>query len=161
MSVESLDEGCPLITNVTSPGFVVLVVSVHVVHQPSEPTALFIAELTDAEGLDTRGYFLLGCLTHPSGFGSLADPADGSPTLSHLCSWRRRGWSDLLAAGGTGPSSLVSRLSWGQSVVARTVPGHNPPERLPDLNITGLSQCYNSSPSLPLKAHVFRWFFMA
>ena len=32
VSVESLDEGCPLITEVTSPGFVVLVVFVHVVN---------------------------------------------------------------------------------------------------------------------------------
>ena len=143
VAVESLDECCPLITNVTSPGFVVLVVSVHVVHQPSEPTALFVAELTDAEGLDTRGDFLLGCVTHLSGFGFLAAPADGSPSLPQLCKWR--GGSHHLAAVGTSPSSLESRLSWSQSVVARTLPGHNPGERVADLNMTGQSY---SSPTL-------------
>ena len=45
VSVESLDEGCPLITEMTSPGFVVRVVSVHVVHQPAEPSALFVTHL--------------------------------------------------------------------------------------------------------------------
>ena len=51
----------------TFPRLVVLVVSVHVVHQASETTALFTAEFTDAEGLDTLGDFLLGGVTHPSG----------------------------------------------------------------------------------------------
>ena len=42
VSVESLHEGRSLLTEVTSPGFVVLMVSVHVVHQPSETATLFI-----------------------------------------------------------------------------------------------------------------------
>ena len=49
VSVQGLDEGCPDITEMTSPGFVVLVVSVHVVHQPSESTALETTKLTKAE----------------------------------------------------------------------------------------------------------------
>ena len=40
---ESLHEGSPLVTDVTSPGLVVLVISVHVVHQSSETAALLIA----------------------------------------------------------------------------------------------------------------------
>ena len=47
--VESLDEGCPYITEMTPPGLIVFMVSVHVVHQPSEPPALFLTQLTDAE----------------------------------------------------------------------------------------------------------------
>ena len=43
VSVESLHEGSPLIADVTSPGFVVLVVPVHVVHQPPETATLLIA----------------------------------------------------------------------------------------------------------------------
>ena len=53
VSVESLDKGCPHITEVTSPGFVVLVVPVHVVHQPSEAPALLLTQLTDTELLVT------------------------------------------------------------------------------------------------------------
>ena len=49
VSVESLDEGCPHMTDVTSPGFVVLVVPVHVVHQPSKAPALFVANLAETE----------------------------------------------------------------------------------------------------------------
>ena len=64
MSVESLHEGCPLITEVTSPGFVVLVVFVHVVNQPSEPPALFLANLTDAEYFVVLRNFLLGSFGH-------------------------------------------------------------------------------------------------
>ena len=43
VSVQSLNKGCLVIANMTPPGFVVLVVSVHVVHQPSEPSALLLA----------------------------------------------------------------------------------------------------------------------
>ena len=64
VSVEGLHEGSPHITNVTFPGFVVLMVSVHVVHQASEPTALFVANLTDAELLVILRYFPLGHLAH-------------------------------------------------------------------------------------------------
>ena len=53
VSVERLGEGCPHITDVTSPGFVVLVVPVHVVHQPSEAPALLLTQLTDTELLVT------------------------------------------------------------------------------------------------------------
>ena len=119
--VESLHEGCPLITNVTSPGFVVLVVSVHVVHQPSEPPALFVAELADAEGLDTRGDFLLGLLAHLAGFCFRADPGDGSPPPPHPWRWRA-GDGGLLAAAwstliGQGMSRLCSHwLDLDQSV---------------------------------------------
>ena len=49
VSVQSLHEGCPLMTDVTPPWLVVLVVSVHVVHQPSEAPTLPAAQLTDAE----------------------------------------------------------------------------------------------------------------
>ena len=66
VSVQSLHEGCPLTTEMTYPGFVVLVVSVHVVHQPSEPSALFLTQLTDAELLVILGYFLLGILAQIS-----------------------------------------------------------------------------------------------
>ena len=51
----------------TFPRLVILVVSVHVVHQASETTALFTAELTDAEGLDTLGDFIPGGVAHLSG----------------------------------------------------------------------------------------------
>ena len=64
VSVESLHKGCPLIAEVTSPGFVVLVVFVHVVNQPSEPPALFLANLTDAEYFVVLRNFLLGKLAH-------------------------------------------------------------------------------------------------
>ena len=67
VSVESLDKGCTLRTNMTFPRLVVLVVSVHMVHQASETPALFTAEFTDAEGLDTVSDFLFGFVTHLSG----------------------------------------------------------------------------------------------
>ena len=66
VSVESLDKGCTLRTNMTFPRLVVLVVSVHVVHQASETPALFTAEFTDAEGLDTLGDFIPGGVAHLS-----------------------------------------------------------------------------------------------
>ena len=43
--VESFHEGCLHITNVTSPGFIISVIAVHVIHQPSESTALFPTQL--------------------------------------------------------------------------------------------------------------------
>ena len=49
VSVQSLHEGCPLMTDVTPPWLVVPVVSVHVVHQPSEAPTLLAAQLTEAE----------------------------------------------------------------------------------------------------------------
>ena len=49
VSVQSLHEGCPLITDVTLPWLVVPVVAVHVVHQPSEAPTLLAAQLTEAE----------------------------------------------------------------------------------------------------------------
>ena len=50
VSVERLDEGSLLITEVTAPWFVVLMFSVHVVHQPSESPALLATQLADTEG---------------------------------------------------------------------------------------------------------------
>ena len=49
MPVESLDEGGSHITHVALPRLVVLVVPVHVVHQPTEASALLFANLTNAE----------------------------------------------------------------------------------------------------------------
>ena len=69
VSVQSLHEGCPNITEMTPPGFVVLVVSVHVVHQPSEPPALLLTNLTDAEPLVIIRYFLFGILAQISSLG--------------------------------------------------------------------------------------------
>ena len=45
VSVESLHEGCPDVTDVTLPGFVVLVLAMHVIHQPPNPPTLLVAEL--------------------------------------------------------------------------------------------------------------------
>ena len=84
VSVESLDEGCPHITDVTSPGFVVLVVPVHVVHQPSEPAALFVANLADAELLVILGYFPLGHLAHLPCLGRLVALYPRSASLPWL-----------------------------------------------------------------------------
>ena len=50
VSVQSLGEGRPKVTDVTLPRLVVLVIPVHVVHQPSESPALFAAQLTGNEG---------------------------------------------------------------------------------------------------------------
>ena len=84
VAVESLDEGSPDITEVTSPGFVVLVISVHVVHQPPEAPALFVANLADTELLVILGYFPLGRLAHLSGLGSLVALYPRSPSLPWL-----------------------------------------------------------------------------
>ena len=51
MSVESLDEGSPLVTVTALPGLVVLVVAMHVINQSSEPATLPAADLADAEPL--------------------------------------------------------------------------------------------------------------
>ena len=64
VSVQSLHEGCPLITDVTLPWLVVPVVSVHVVHHPSEAPTLLAAQLTDAELLTALGYFPLCNFAH-------------------------------------------------------------------------------------------------
>ena len=66
VSVESLHEGCPLIAEVTSPGFVVRVVFVHVVHHPSEPLALFLTNIAEAEYFVVLRNFLLGNFGHGS-----------------------------------------------------------------------------------------------
>ena len=78
MSVQSLDEGCPHITDVASPGFVVLVVSVHVVHEASEPPALFVTDLADTELFIVLGNFSLGDLAHLPCLGWLV-PLDPRP----------------------------------------------------------------------------------
>ena len=64
VSVQSLDESCPLTTEVTPPGLVVLVISVHVVHQPSEAPALLATQLTDAEPFVMLRESLLGGVAH-------------------------------------------------------------------------------------------------
>ena len=51
--VQSLGEGCAKVTDVTLPRLVVLVVPVHVVHQPSESPALEATQLADTEFLGT------------------------------------------------------------------------------------------------------------
>ena len=141
VSVESLDEGCPLITEMTSPGFVVRVVSVHVVHQPAEPSALFVTHLgkgslyappsrkkkqktpppiygliaeanimisflTDTEGFDTLGYFLLGGVAHLAALRFLGHPVAGSPSLSGL--WTE--WFTLI-----GRDHCVADSHWSRS----------------------------------------------
>ena len=115
VSVESLDKGCTLRTNMTFPRLVVLVVSVHMVHQASETTAIFIAEFTDAEGLDTFGDFLLGGVTHPSGSLFLVCPTDW-PAFPLDLYWRRRrgrrSYEGLLRTVGTNPSCQVNCLPW-------------------------------------------------
>ena len=68
VSVKSLHEGCPLMTDVTPPWLVVPVVSVHVVHQPSEAPTLLAAQLTDAELLTALGYFPLCNVAHSPRF---------------------------------------------------------------------------------------------
>ena len=47
--VQSLHEGRPDVTHMAPPWLVVHVVPMHMVHQPSEPTALLLTNLTDAE----------------------------------------------------------------------------------------------------------------
>ena len=49
VSVQRLDEGSFLITEVTAPRLVVLMIPVHVVHQPSESPALLATQLADTE----------------------------------------------------------------------------------------------------------------
>ena len=84
VSVESLGEGCPHITDVTSPGFVVLVVPVHVIHQPTEAPTLFVADLADTELLVILGYFPLGDLAHLSGLRRLVPLYPRSASLPRL-----------------------------------------------------------------------------
>ena len=52
VSVESLDEGCFVITEGALPRRVVAVVPVHVVHKTSEPPALLAARDGDDDGAD-------------------------------------------------------------------------------------------------------------
>ena len=49
VSVQRLDEGSLLITEVTAPRLVVLMIPVHVVNQPSESPALLATQLADTE----------------------------------------------------------------------------------------------------------------
>ena len=60
MSEQGLGEGGSQVTEVTLPWLVVLVISVHVVHQPSEAPALLATQLTDAELFTAVRYLLLG-----------------------------------------------------------------------------------------------------
>ena len=85
--VESLDEGCPYITEMTPPGLIVFMVSVHVVHQPSEAPALLATQLAQTELLAAVRYFLLGTLGHSSCFGRALYLISWSASLSLLGSW--------------------------------------------------------------------------
>ena len=64
MTVQSLDEGSSSTTDMTAPRSVVLVVSVHVIHQPSEAPTLFLTQLTDAELLAILSDFSLCSFAH-------------------------------------------------------------------------------------------------
>ena len=66
MSVQSLHEGFAGVAEATLPRFVIAVVSVHVVHQASEPPALFLAELADTELLVVLSYLFLGAVAQLS-----------------------------------------------------------------------------------------------
>ena len=98
VSVQSLHEGCPLMTDVTPPWLVVLVVSVHVVHQPSESPALFVANLTDTELLVILRNFPLGHLAHLPRLRRLVSLYPRPPSLP----WLR------LTAGNISERSLAS-----------------------------------------------------
>ena len=69
VSVQGLGEGGPQATDVTLPGLVVLVISVHVVHQPSEPPTLEVTQLTDTKLPATLRYLLLCNLAHQPRLG--------------------------------------------------------------------------------------------
>ena len=83
VSVESLHEGCPFITEVTSPGFVVRVVHVHVVNQPSEPPALFLTNLAKAKNSVVLSDFLLCNFVHGSFLWNM-NFCSWSPSFSFL-----------------------------------------------------------------------------
>ena len=84
VSVQRLDEGSLLITEVTAPWLVVRVISVHVVHQPSESAALFATQLTEAELLTAVRYFLLGAVSHSSCFWRAFIFVSWPPSLSFM-----------------------------------------------------------------------------
>ena len=64
VSEQSLGEGGSKVTEVTLPWLVVLVISVHVVHQPSEAPALLATQLTGAEPFVMLRESLLGGVAH-------------------------------------------------------------------------------------------------
>ena len=68
MSVQSLHESFTGVAEAALPRFVVAVVFVHVVHQASEPPALFLAELADTELLVVLSNLLLGAVAQLSLF---------------------------------------------------------------------------------------------
>ena len=70
VSVQSLGEGGFQVTEVTLPGLVVLVISVHVVHNTTESATLEATQLTDTELPAALRYFLLCNLAHHSCLGS-------------------------------------------------------------------------------------------
>ena len=98
VSVQSLGEGGSQATDVTMPGLVVLVISVHVVHQPSESPALFVANLTDTELLVILRNFPLGQLAHLPRLRRLVSLYPRPPSLP----WLR------LTAGNISERSLAS-----------------------------------------------------
>ena len=80
--VQALGEGGSQATDVTVPGLVVLVISVHVVHQPPEPATLEAAQLTDTKPPATLRYFLLCNLAHQPRLGrSISGYWAASPSL--------------------------------------------------------------------------------
>ena len=70
VSVQSLGEGGFQVTEVTLPGLVVLVISVHVVHNTTESATLEATQLTDTELPAALRYLLLCNLAHHSSPGS-------------------------------------------------------------------------------------------
>ena len=120
VSVQSLDEGCPHITEVTAPRLVVLVISVHVVHQPSESPALLATQLADTEPFPMLRKSNLSRVTYFSLFD----------LLCRFCPWPSPppplSVDDRLrvrALGAPAPP-LHHHLSMFQAVVTRTRPGH-------------------------------------
>ena len=68
VSVQRLDEGSLLMTEVTLPRLVVLMVFVHVVHQPSESPTLLATQLADTEPFEMLRKFDLGSIAQFSLF---------------------------------------------------------------------------------------------
>ena len=66
MSIESLHKGSTGVAEIALPRFVVTVVFVHVINQPSEATALFLAQLANTELLVVLSNLFLGAVTQLS-----------------------------------------------------------------------------------------------
>ena len=121
VSVQRLDEGKLLITEVTAPWLVVRMFSVHVVHQPSESPALLATQLADTEPFPMLRKSNLSRVTYFSLFDLLCGfcPWPSPPPPLSVDDGHLR-----LGAVGTSPPPLYHHLSMGQTVVTRTGPGH-------------------------------------